>query len=84
MIVEVEGIGVDMVVMIIHIAGLQGPPHHIEVAGIIHQGTLPMVAEGIGGIGLGHLMLHMESQIGGMLGGLGDILQSLFCYLSEV
>lgn len=73
--VEVEeGIEVDMVVMIIHIAGLQGT-HHIEVAGIIHhQGTLPMVVEGIGGRGLGHLMLHMAAQIGGMLGGLGDIL----------
>jgi hypothetical protein len=36
-VVTVEGIGVDLVVMIIHIIGLQGD-HHIEVAGIIHQG----------------------------------------------
>jgi hypothetical protein len=72
LVVTVEGIGVDLVVMIILIIGLQGA-HHIEVAGIIHQGTLPTV-EGIGGKGLGHLMLHMVAQIGGMLVGLGDIL----------
>ena len=70
-----EGIGVDLVVMIIHIIGLQGVLR-IVVAGIIPQDTLLMAeVEGIGGIGLGHRhMLHMVAQIGGMLVGLGDIL----------
>lgn len=70
-----EGIGVDLVVMIINIGGLQGAHHHIEVGGIFHQGTLPTV-EDIGGTCLGHHLLipNMVAQIGGMLVGLGDIL----------
>lgn len=76
-----EGIGVDLAVMIIHIEvtveGLQGA-HHIEVAGIIHQGTLPMVVEDLGGRGPDHfLILHMVAQTGGMLVDLGDVFRSL-------
>ena len=70
----VEGIEVDLDVMIINIDGPLGD-HHIEVAGTILQGALPMVGvEDLGGKGLGHpLTLHTAAQIGDMLGDLGDV-----------
>lgn len=70
--VIVEGIEVALVVMIIHTAGLQGDLH-IEVAGIIRQGTRHMEGD-LGGKGLGlFLILHMVAQTGGMLVDPGDI-----------
>lgn len=75
-VVTVEDIEVGLGVMIFHIVGHQGA-RHIEVAGIIHHGTRPMV-EGLGGKGPDHFhILHMVALIGGMLVDLGDALLSL-------